>query len=135
MSNCEWQEMIGGPLSIGIGLNTGPTMTGNTGSKHKFKYGPLGHTVNLASRVEGATKQFHIPALITGSTRALLGDSFATRRLCKVRVGGIAGAVDLYELYAVEAVGKEAKEMTVGTLLNAATNSSAWGISKAGFTP
>lgn len=98
--SADWQEMIGGPLSIGIGLNTGPTMTGNTGSKHKFKYGPLGHTVNLASRVEGATKQFHIPALITGSTRALLGDTFATRRICKVRVVGIAGAVDLYELYA-----------------------------------
>ena len=75
-------------------------MAGNTGSKQKFKYGPLGHTVNLASRVEGATKQFDIPVLITGSMRALLGDSFATRRLCKVRVVGIAGAVDLYELYA-----------------------------------
>jgi adenylate cyclase len=48
--------------------------------------------------VEGATKHFGIPLLLTGSTRAQIGDSFAVRRLCKVRVVGIDGAVDLYEL-------------------------------------
>lgn len=94
----DWAAVTGGPLKIGIGINTGPAMVGNTGSQIKFNYGPLGHTVNLASRVEGATKQLGIPILITGSTQALLDDSFATRRLCKVRVVGIGGAVDLYEL-------------------------------------
>src|SRR5262249_5425781 len=59
---------------------------------------PLGHTVNLGSRVEGATKQLGIPVLITGSTRALIGDRFATRRLCRVRVVGVSGTIDLYEL-------------------------------------
>jgi adenylate cyclase len=81
----------------------GPALVGNTGSSHKFKYGPLGHTVNLASRVEGATKQLGIPVLITGSTRAQLGDAFATRRLCRVRVVGINEPVDLYELHAEHA--------------------------------
>ncbi|MCI0464380.1 MAG: adenylate/guanylate cyclase domain-containing protein, partial [Gemmataceae bacterium] len=85
---------------LGIGLNTGTALVGNCGSRHKFKYGPLGHTVNLGSRVEGATKQLGIPVLITGSTRALLGDRFATRRLCRVRVVGVSEAVDLYELHA-----------------------------------
>ena len=98
-----WQERLGGPLKIGIGLNTGEAMVGNTGSKSRFKYGPLGHTVNLASRVEGATKQLGIPLLITGSTRAHLGETFAARRLCKVRVVGIQGAVDFYELFAERA--------------------------------
>jgi adenylate cyclase len=101
--SADWQEMLSGPLAIGVGLNTGPALVGNTGSRHKFKYGPLGHTVNLASRVEGATKQLGIPALITGSTKALLGDRFATRRLCRVRVVGVSGAVDLYELHAESA--------------------------------
>ena len=62
-------------------------------------YGPLGNTVNLASRVEGATKHLKTPILITGSTRAQIGDAFAMRRLCQVRVVGIQGAVDLYELH------------------------------------
>jgi adenylate cyclase len=98
--NAEWQERLQEPLRLGIGLNTGMALCGNTGSSFKFKYGALGHTVNLASRVEGATKQFGLPLLITGSTRQHLGDDFATRRLCRVRVVGVSGAVDLYELHA-----------------------------------
>ena len=43
-------------MNLGIGINSGPASVGNTGSIHKFKYGPLGNTVNLASRVQGATK-------------------------------------------------------------------------------
>jgi adenylate cyclase len=101
--SAEWREKVGTPLGVGIGLNTGRALVGNTGSRYKFKYGPFGHVVNLASRVEGATKQMHIPLLITGSTKAQLGDAFATRRLCKVRVVGIQDAVDLYELRAESA--------------------------------
>ena len=66
-----------------IGINSATALVGNTGSHQKFKYGPLGHTVNLASRVEGATKHLGVSLLITGSTRKLLGNSFATRRLCR----------------------------------------------------
>ena len=101
--DADWHERLGIPLKIGVGLNTGAAMVGNTGSRSRFKYGPLGHTVNLASRVEGATKQFGIPLLITESTRAHLGDSFAVRRLCKARVVGIQGAVLFYELFAEKA--------------------------------
>jgi adenylate cyclase len=101
--DATWHERIGVPLKVGVGLNTGSAMVGNTGSRSRFKYGALGHTVNLASRTEGATKQLGVPLLITGSTRAHLGDGFAVRRLCKVRVVGIQGAVDFYELYAESA--------------------------------
>ncbi|MBI3462052.1 MAG: adenylate/guanylate cyclase domain-containing protein [Planctomycetes bacterium] len=97
--NATWREKVGASLRLGIGVNTGPALVGNTGSQQKLKYGPLGHTVNLGSRVEGATKQLGVPVLITGSTRALLGPSFATRRLFRVRVVGMAEAVDLYELH------------------------------------
>jgi adenylate cyclase len=71
---------------------------GNTGSRHKFKYGPLGHTVNLASRVQGATRYLGCPLLITGTTQALLPSGFDARRLCRVQVVNIAESVDLYEL-------------------------------------
>ncbi len=95
----QWSEVVGGPLKVGFGINTGPVIVGNTGSRAKFKYGPLGHVVNLASRVEGATKQLGVPALITGATFAQLDGTIATRRVCQTRVVGIADAVELYEIH------------------------------------
>jgi adenylate cyclase len=103
--NETWRDKLPGALTIGIGVNTGPAQVGNTGSSRRLMYGPLGHTVNLASRVEGATKQFGVPVLITGFTKQLLGNALATRRLCQVRVVGIAGAVELFELYGDIAAG------------------------------
>jgi adenylate cyclase len=97
--NRRWEGRIGRTVGIGIGINSGPALVGNTGSLKKFKYGPLGHTVNLASRVEGATKHLGVSLLITGSTRERLGNSFASRRLCRARVVGIAGEVELHELH------------------------------------
>jgi adenylate cyclase len=89
---------VSAPLRLGIGLNTGGALVGNTGSRSKFKYGPMGPTVNLASRVEGATKALGVPILITRSTRQLLGPQFAARRLCSARLAGVAEPVDLFEL-------------------------------------
>jgi adenylate cyclase len=101
--DAQWQDPLGVPVRLGIGLNTGPALCGNTGSKKKFHYGALGHAVNLASRVEGATKQLGIPLIITGSTHAQIGAGFATRRLCRVRVLGIEGVTDLHELHSESA--------------------------------
>src|SRR5262249_4458625 len=92
------RERSGEPVAFGIGINTGVARVGNVGSRHKFKYGPLGNTVNLASRVQGATKQVKARLLITGATRDRLDDSFAARRLARVRVVSIAEPVELYEL-------------------------------------
>jgi adenylate cyclase len=97
--NGRWEARLGRPLGLGIGINSGPALVGNTGSQKKFKYGPLGHTVNLGSRVEGATKHLGVGLLITGATRARLDQKFATRRLCRARVVGIAGEVELHELH------------------------------------
>lgn len=97
--NKLWEPRIKQPLRLGVGVNTGLAVVGNTGSQQKLHYGPLGHTVNLASRVEGATKQLGVPMLITRSTHDRLENSFASRRLCKVRVVGIAEPVELYELH------------------------------------
>jgi adenylate cyclase len=96
--NERWQAVLKEPMGLGIGINTGLAHVGQTGSKYKFKYGPLGNTVNLASRVQGATKYLKCKLLITGSTQAKLDGSFATRRLCQVRVVNIAEPVALHEL-------------------------------------
>jgi adenylate cyclase len=94
----QWQEIVGEPTSYCIGINTGPARVGNTGSKRKFKYGPLGNTVNLASRVRGATKFVRSPIVVTGETADQLDDSFHKRRLCSVEVVNIAEPIMLYEL-------------------------------------
>lgn len=96
--NERWRDTLGIPMGLGVGLNTGPARVGNTGSTRRQMYGPLGNTVNLASRVQGATKYLKTPLLITEGTRARLGDGFQVRRLCSVRVVNIPEPVALYEL-------------------------------------
>jgi adenylate cyclase len=98
--NTRWQEKLGEPLTFGIGINTGVARVGNMGSRQKFKYGPLGNTVNLASRVQGATKFFKCRVLLTGQTQAQLEPDFVTRRIGQVKLVGLEQAVELYELFA-----------------------------------
>jgi adenylate cyclase len=101
--NQRWQAILGEPIELGIGINTGVVRVGNIGTSLKFKYGPLGNTVNLASRVQGATKHLKCPLLITRATRERLGPEFAVRRLGTARVVNMAEPVTLYELYAGDA--------------------------------
>lgn len=96
--NARWEAVLGGPMQLGIGVNTGIAQVGNTGSSRKFKYGALGNTVNLASRVQGATKYLKSNLLVTGSTRTRLDSNFAVRLLCRVAVVNIEQPVELYEL-------------------------------------
>ncbi len=90
----------GESTQIGIGLNSGRVRVGNTGTEHKLKYGPLGSDVNIASRVQGATRYLRTPALITGATAKQLNGKFCTRRLCSVRLKNIEHSVELFELVA-----------------------------------
>ena len=83
---------------------------GNTGSAYKFKYGPLGNTVNLASRVQGATKRYKTPVLITAHTAACLPDTSNARRVRKVSVVNIEEPVDVYDLL----LAKDSKDLKTG---------------------
>jgi adenylate cyclase len=96
--NKRWGPVLNEPFDIGIGISSGPVRAGNMGSHRKFKYGPLGTTVNLASRVQGATKYFKSRLIITGTTADSLGDGFLMRRVADVRVVNIDQPVRLYEL-------------------------------------
>lgn len=94
----RWKEITPDKFGFGIGISTGVARVGNTGSKVKFKYGPLGPTVNLASRVQGITKKLGVAGLITDSTAEAVGRAFDHRRLAVVRPVGFTEPVGLHEL-------------------------------------
>jgi adenylate cyclase len=96
--NNRWKRELGCEVWLGIGINSGVARVGNTGSKQKFKYGPLGDTVNIASRVQGATKYLGTECLITSTTLAGLSQPLTSRRLARVKVVNIEQPLDLYQL-------------------------------------
>ena len=96
----RWLPTLGELTTIGVGINTGPASVGNTGSSRRFKYGALGNTVNLASRVQGVNKYLKTRALFTDSTRAALTGQVTSRKLCRVEVVNIKEPVGLNELAA-----------------------------------
>ena len=94
----DWRHVVRDRLALGIGINTGLAQVGNTGSTRKFKYGPHGHTVNLASRVQELSKYLKTPLVITAETRTQLQSDFPSRRLGKVHLAGMVNPVEVHEL-------------------------------------
>jgi adenylate cyclase len=63
------------PLSMGVGLNSGPVMSGTVGSARRLEYAAVGDTTNVAARLESLTKDLGVGLLMSGTTRAELGNS------------------------------------------------------------
>lgn len=98
--NAEWAPRLNEQVRLGVGINSGSAHVGVIGSSPKFKYGPLGSTVNLASRVEGTTKHLQCSLIVTQHTRKLLlgKTGYSIRRLCRAGVVNMKRPVSLYEV-------------------------------------
>jgi len=95
-----------------IGINTGPMVFGNMGSKQKFNYSVLGDAVNLGSRLEGANKFYGSRILVALPTAELVRGQIVMRKLDVLRVKGKLKPMPVYEVLA-EAPGDEELEFRV----------------------
>jgi len=96
----EWTAAGRPFLKARTGVNSGPMLVGNLGSRYRFSYGVLGDQVNLGSRLEGLNKTYGTEILIGENTAGLIDGAFRLREVDMVRVKGRTQPVRIYELLA-----------------------------------
>ena len=101
--NADWKERAEKagrpftPVKFGIGLNTGECSVGNMGSVQRFDYSALGDEVNIASRLEGSSKQFGVDIVASAATRDEAPD-FAWLEIDHVKLKNKTRSVALFAL-------------------------------------
>jgi adenylate cyclase len=75
-------------LKMGVGINTGECIVGNMGSTRRFDYSCLGDSVNLASRLEGASKNYGVALLLGEETARLVSERYTVVELDRIIVKG-----------------------------------------------
>jgi class 3 adenylate cyclase/CHASE2 domain-containing sensor protein len=96
--NQQLAERFGRTLGMRIGINSGEMIVGNLGSERKRNYTVLGDAVNLASRLEGANKEFGTSILLSDATARAVENELIVRPLTALRVKGKNTAIPVFEL-------------------------------------
>jgi adenylate cyclase len=90
------REEFAGDLSIGIGLNSGLVVAGNVGGAGRLEFSVIGDAVNVAARVEAATRRTGDTILVSEYTRRLLSDADALEERPAVPLKGTTRPIALY---------------------------------------
>lgn len=106
------------PLMTRIGINTGEMVVGNMGTANRMDYTIMGHSVNLAARLEGVNKQYGTWILTSELTYNYTEDAFLARKLDRVRVVGVSEPVRLYEIIDEASLAPEEKVQMLGEFHN-----------------
>jgi adenylate cyclase len=105
------------PLNIGVGLNTGEAVVGNMGSDLRFDYSVFGDSVNLASRLEGQSKNYGFP-IIAGSTTAMaVKDKYAILEIDFIMVKGKKDPEVIYAIMGREEMATSARFQALRNLM------------------
>lgn len=91
-----WVSRGAPDLRLGIGMHYGPAIFGNIGSDLKMEPTVIGDTVNLASRLEGLTKRYGLPLLVSEAVAERADGAFPFMTVDAVRVAGRQAAVKIY---------------------------------------
>ncbi len=94
----EWRKEGKHELFMRIGMNTGPMVVGNMGSKTRMDYTMMGDSVNLAARLEGVNKQYKTYTMISQFTYEQAKEGIEVRELDLIRVVGKKEPVRIYEV-------------------------------------
>ena len=89
-------------LSTRFGLHAGEALVGSVGTPERMNYTVLGHTVNVASRIEQLNKDYGTRILVSGALREAAGPAFRFRHVASRSVRGTQDRIELYELVSCE---------------------------------
>ncbi|MDZ4801686.1 MAG: adenylate/guanylate cyclase domain-containing protein [Bryobacteraceae bacterium] len=98
----KWRLEGRAPIRVGIGIHSGSAIVGNIGSTQRMEYTAIGDTVNVASRLESATKELGTDILVSEHTYSAIRGSFNFRKVGPIQVKGRTAAVQVYALSADE---------------------------------
>jgi len=109
--NKEFQVRFGHSIAVGIGIHSGLVRVGNMGSDDLFDYTILGDNVNLTSRLEGLTKFYGVPVIVSEALRDIVLEDYLLQELDTVRVKGKENPVTLFTFRGKTTLGENEIDM------------------------
>lgn len=110
--NQRWKQQGRPELKIGVGINSGEVIFGNIGSERRMDFTVIGDNVNLASRLESATKELKASIVISDATYQRIADLAEVRELGTIHVKGKDVPIRVYELLGMSGKGPKEKKET-----------------------